>query len=392
MLRHQVEESIAGAPDQVIARQDPQSPWCCVDAGQPEREDAACDDRGTRFAGQGQSRGADDRELGQHRVSALCVDRRPKSQVLILCGRDEDALDVAHHALRPRPAVAVRAGARNRVTVVDLRALRPGNELRAGASDCIGEPVAGRNRTRLPPAVRCAATPSMGATCPSATEAARRIDSIAASFGVSVVNMGDPGSFRVSNIDMKSRSYASPLRARAAEATRERILEAAFARFSTDYYEDVTLDAIAADADVTVQTVLRGFGNKENLVRTLTQSVTPQVTAQRDEAPSGDILQAVANVVDHYEAIGDLVMLLLRQEEQVAPFADATAFGKKYHSDGSTVCSPNGWTNAPSMIAVACTPSWSPPAIHTPGTCSVVSKNCPEKRLNWPWSRSSPGS
>ena len=131
---------------------------------------------------------------------------------------------------------------------------------------------------------------------------------------------------------MKSRSYASPLRARAAEATRERILEAAFARFSTDYYEDVTLDAIAADADVTVQTVLRRFGNKESLVRTLAQSVTPQVTAQRDEAPSGDIPQAVANVVDHYEAIGDLVMLLLRQEEQVAPFADATAFGKKYHS------------------------------------------------------------
>lgn len=131
---------------------------------------------------------------------------------------------------------------------------------------------------------------------------------------------------------MKSRSYTSPLRARAAQATTDRILDRALERFTTEYYDDVTLDAIAADAGVTVQTVLRRFGSKEGLVRALTESATPAVTAQRDEAPVGDVERAVANVVDHYESIGDLVMLLLRQEERVAPFGEATAFGKRYHA------------------------------------------------------------
>ncbi len=130
---------------------------------------------------------------------------------------------------------------------------------------------------------------------------------------------------------MKSRSYTSPLRARAAQETKERILQAALARISVDYYDDVTLEEIAGDAGVTVQTVLRRFGSKEGLVRAITESRTPGVTAQRDEAPAGDIAGAIANLVDHYESIGDLVMLLLRQEERVAPFAEVTAFGKAYH-------------------------------------------------------------
>jgi AcrR family transcriptional regulator len=132
---------------------------------------------------------------------------------------------------------------------------------------------------------------------------------------------------------MKARSYTSPLRARSAAATGERILQAALARFSIDYYDDVTLDVIAAEADVTVQTVLRRFGTKEGLVRAVTESRTPAVTAQRDEAPAGDVEGAIANLVDHYESIGDLVMLLLRQEERVPPFAEVTAFGKQYHAE-----------------------------------------------------------
>jgi len=130
---------------------------------------------------------------------------------------------------------------------------------------------------------------------------------------------------------MKSRRYTSPLRARGAEITRQRILDAAFARFSSQYYDDVTLDAVAAHAGVTVQTVLRRFDSKESLVRAIVEARTPRVTTQRDQAPVGDAAGAVSNLLDHYESIGDLVMLLLRQEERVRPFADVTAFGKAYH-------------------------------------------------------------
>ncbi|MDQ0574193.1 TetR/AcrR family transcriptional regulator [Agromyces albus] len=132
---------------------------------------------------------------------------------------------------------------------------------------------------------------------------------------------------------MKVRQYTMTARADAARETGERIQAAAFALLSTRYYDDVTLDAIAADADVTVQTVIRRFGSKDGLVRALIAPVTSQVSAQRGQAPTGDLVGTVANLVEHYEGMGDLAMLLLRQEERVPPYAEATAVGKQVHSD-----------------------------------------------------------
>ena len=132
---------------------------------------------------------------------------------------------------------------------------------------------------------------------------------------------------------MKTRSYTMSARALSTRATGERILEAGLARFSTDYYDDITLDAIAADAGVTVQTVIRRFGSKEGLVRALADSERAIVSAQRGEAPAGDIDGAIANLVDHYEQEGELAMLLLRQEERVPPLAEVTKSGKQLHAD-----------------------------------------------------------
>jgi AcrR family transcriptional regulator len=132
---------------------------------------------------------------------------------------------------------------------------------------------------------------------------------------------------------MKVRRYTMTARADAARETGARIKAAAFALLSTRYYDDVTLDAIASDADVTVQTVIRRFGSKDGLVQALIMPVTSQVSAQRGEAPVGDVAGTVAILVEHYERMGDLAMLLLRQEERVPPYAEATAVGKQFHSD-----------------------------------------------------------
>lgn len=133
-----------------------------------------------------------------------------------------------------------------------------------------------------------------------------------------------------------NRAYDMSGRAAEARRTGERILEAAYARFRRDEFEQVTLEAIAADAGVTVQTVIRRFGSKEGLVRALVAVVTPEVETQRGTAPVGDIRGAVANLVEHYEAEGDLSLHLLRQERRVPAFADVTAIGKRVHLDWTT--------------------------------------------------------
>ena len=128
------------------------------------------------------------------------------------------------------------------------------------------------------------------------------------------------------------RPYVQVARARAVEETEQGILAAAYARFRTEDYDDVTLDRLAADAGVTVQTVIRRFGSKEGIVKALAQSVSADIMAQRGQAPAGDLRAITANLVEHYEAEGDMAMHLLRQETRVGAFAEATAQGKRLHA------------------------------------------------------------
>ena len=117
-------------------------------------------------------------------------------------------------------------------------------------------------------------------------------------------------------------------RAEAAAATGERIVAAAHRRFVELDYEDVTLDSVAADADVTVQTVLRRFGSKEGLARAIRDLQTSQIVNQRDTAPVGDVPGAIRILVEHFEQTGDNALHLLRQGHRVPPLAEITAFGR----------------------------------------------------------------
>ena len=121
-------------------------------------------------------------------------------------------------------------------------------------------------------------------------------------------------------------------RAESAAATAERILSAAWRLFAAMPFDEVMLADVAADADVTVQTVLRRFGSKEGLVAGLVEAMVPVVEAQRGHAPVGDVAGAVANLVDHYEELGDTVLHLLRQETRVAAFASAMSAGRQVHA------------------------------------------------------------
>jgi len=62
------------------------------------------------------------------------------------------------------------------------------------------------------------------------------------------------------------RRYTSSIRRDQAEETRRRILDAAHDLFLTHGYTTATIEAIANDAQVAVQTVYAGFGNKRGLL------------------------------------------------------------------------------------------------------------------------------
>ena len=63
----------------------------------------------------------------------------------------------------------------------------------------------------------------------------------------------------------EKRAYRMGARAEAAERTAERIQSAAIGLFRSRPFSEVTLQAIADKAEVTLQTVLRRFGSKEQV-------------------------------------------------------------------------------------------------------------------------------
>lgn len=122
-------------------------------------------------------------------------------------------------------------------------------------------------------------------------------------------------------------------RAEAAAATHGRILQAAIRQLGDRFYDEVSLDDVAREADVTVQTVLRRFGSKEGLAETATAAGVERVRAERFSSPPGDLDAAVRGLVAHYEEWGERSLRFLAQEDRVAAMRRVTDAGRALHHE-----------------------------------------------------------
>jgi AcrR family transcriptional regulator len=122
-------------------------------------------------------------------------------------------------------------------------------------------------------------------------------------------------------------------RAAAAEATRERILDAACDAFFASWYGDVTLRDVAAAADVALQTVVNHFGTKEALYGAAVERISDAIEARRYDVEPGDIEGAVAVLIDDYDRTGDFTLRTLAAEGRLAVVAPGLARGRRGHQD-----------------------------------------------------------
>lgn len=128
------------------------------------------------------------------------------------------------------------------------------------------------------------------------------------------------------------RSYRQSARAAATVATGERILNAFLNRLKRQWFDEITLDAVAREAGVTTQTVLRRFGGKEQLLYAAAEHLSKEVHARRSVA-SGDVRRAIDMLAADYEAIGDLVWRLLAQEQRYSALKNVAALGRSKHRE-----------------------------------------------------------
>ena len=129
-----------------------------------------------------------------------------------------------------------------------------------------------------------------------------------------------------------TRSYDMSTRARRAAETAERIVDATEELLAAGPIGDVTLDAIAAGADVSVQTVLRHMGSRDGGFEAVAKRLAARVDTQRGGTVPGDVDAAIAALMRHYEAEGRLILNLLAQEGGGDPLVlHSTETGRSYH-------------------------------------------------------------
>lgn len=128
------------------------------------------------------------------------------------------------------------------------------------------------------------------------------------------------------------RAYNMSARAVSAKRTRSRVLEAAVQQLKGRLRSDIRLDDVAAQAGVTVQTVLRLYGSKAKLFSSALDEVLLEMRRGLARAEPGNVAEAVRTWFDHYEEFGDVVITNLADEHDPA-VAPVVRIGRERHRD-----------------------------------------------------------
>ena len=129
------------------------------------------------------------------------------------------------------------------------------------------------------------------------------------------------------------RPYDMRARSASAQATRLRILEHAQRLFLSRWYDEVTIAGVAAEAEVSGQTVLNHFGDKEGLFAAVVDHTSVEVLGRRDQARAGDVAGAIEILVDDYEITGDASIRLLAVEHRIPSVQATMDTGRSNHRD-----------------------------------------------------------
>lgn len=120
-------------------------------------------------------------------------------------------------------------------------------------------------------------------------------------------------------------------RAEAAARTGRDILAATVALWREQALDEITLQAIADRAGVSVQTVIRHYGSKEGVVEACIEGDVAGVRMDRDRAASGDIDGALEILLAHYERDGEAILRTIALEEKLEAARSVSEMGRKQH-------------------------------------------------------------
>jgi AcrR family transcriptional regulator len=131
-----------------------------------------------------------------------------------------------------------------------------------------------------------------------------------------------------------TRPYRMTARATSAANTATAVLDATWKLFDEKPLADITLAEIAARSEVTTQTVLRRFGDKDGVFTAMFDRWADEVGGRRDQTVANALDEVVDGLVANYEFTGRLTLKMLA-EETTAPAALLRILntGREYHRE-----------------------------------------------------------
>ena len=127
------------------------------------------------------------------------------------------------------------------------------------------------------------------------------------------------------------RTYRMTARADAAERTGERITDAMLRRFAELPYARIRLEDVAADAEVTVQTVIRRFGTKHGLLAATVEREFTRLATERAAAMGTSPQATLHALVRYYEDHGALILKLYAEADQAPGVPELATRARSYH-------------------------------------------------------------
>ncbi len=120
-------------------------------------------------------------------------------------------------------------------------------------------------------------------------------------------------------------------RAEAAARTGRDILEATVSLWRERALDEITLQAIADRAGVSVQTVIRRFGSKGGVIEACIEGDVAGIRVDRDRASAGNVDGALEILLTHYERDGDAILRTIDLEEKLEAARAVSETGRREH-------------------------------------------------------------
>ena len=132
-------------------------------------------------------------------------------------------------------------------------------------------------------------------------------------------------------MSVAKRPYRQTARASAAETLRQGVVTAFHDLLLGRWIDEITLDEVAVSAGTTRQTVIRLFGGKEGLLEAVIDLVRAEAVPRISMPDDVSGRAALRTLIAHYEAVGDMVVRFLAQEERHSALRPLLAQGRHEH-------------------------------------------------------------